>query len=130
MALVVLALLVAVAVPTYREHTTRARRTDAKLALLAAAAAQERHFLDGNAYAPNLAELGVGASSRQGHYALDVEAVSTVAFVLRATPAIGGAQEDDGPLRLDSMGDGSWDHDSDGVYGCTWEDALRYRPRC
>ncbi len=129
-AMVVLALIVAVAVPSYREHTIRARRTDAKLSLLAAAAAQERHFLDANAYAATLAELGVAGFSRQGHYALDVEAVSTVAFVLRATPAINGAQVDDGPFRLDSAGDGTWDHDSDGVYGCTWEDALRYRASC
>lgn len=128
--LVVLVLLVAVAVPTYREHTIRARRTDAKLSLLAVAAAQERHFLDANAYAVNLVELGVGGLSRGGHYALEVEAVSTVAFVLRATPVIGGAQMDDGPFRLDSTGDGTWDHDSDGAYGCSWQDALRYRPSC
>jgi type IV pilus assembly protein PilE len=77
-ALLVVAVLVAVAVPGYRAHVTRTQRTDATAALARVQAAQERHFLEYNRYAASLASappsgLGLPATSEAGFYDVALE---------------------------------------------------------
>ena len=51
--LAIVALLAAIAVPSYREYIIRSNRIDATSALLKIAAAQEKFFLQNNSYATN-----------------------------------------------------------------------------
>ena len=68
--IVIIGILASIAIPSYRTYLLRAQRTDATAALLRAAAAQEKCYLQNNRYATN-AELPAGrqqasASSRDG----------------------------------------------------------------
>jgi type IV pilus assembly protein PilE len=78
MALVVIALLSAVALPAYRQHQRQIRRTDAISALTSAQQLQERWRSSHNSYSAQLGSggLGLGTVSPAGHYQL---AASTAA---------------------------------------------------
>ena len=54
---VILSILVAIAYPNYREFAARAKRTEARAALLEIAAAQERFYLQNSRFG-DMAELG------------------------------------------------------------------------
>ena len=104
--LVVIAILAAVAVPSYQNHAFRARRTDGKDLLLRVALAEERHYTSFNRYADTLADLGFGSSeSERGWYTVAVvTARSAQAYTLSAMPR--GAQAGDAcaALTLDHTG--------------------------
>lgn len=110
-AVVIAAILMAIAVPSYRSYVQRTQRTEARQALTQARAAQERHFLQYNRYAaevapPPPAGLGLPAVTANGLYAVDVTLTAT-GYTLRATPVPGGGQQDDsrcGWLALDESG--------------------------
>ncbi len=53
-----LSLIVTVAIPNYREYAARAKRTEARAALLQIATNQERHYLQNNTYTEDMRELG------------------------------------------------------------------------
>jgi len=79
-ALALLGILVAIALPAYEESARRSRRSDATAALLLAAARQEQHMLDRGTYSADMVTLGYGADpavSPQGHY--EVEAAPCMA---------------------------------------------------
>jgi len=50
---VIVGLLAAIAVPSYRQYVIRTQRTDATVALLRLATAQEKFYLQNNTYADN-----------------------------------------------------------------------------
>ena len=56
--IVVLAIIIAVAYPNYREFAARAKRNEARAALLQIATNQERFYLNNQRYSDNLTELG------------------------------------------------------------------------
>ena len=89
--LVIIGILGAIAVPTYQQHTLRARRTEAKTALLQLAANQERHYLQHNTYTDDLAALGFAAGvSDRGIYTLSVPAADASGYEAAAVPTPGG----------------------------------------
>jgi type IV pilus assembly protein PilE len=55
---VIVGILAALAYPNYRQFVTRAKRNEAKAALLQIATMQERHYLQNNTYTQNLTLLG------------------------------------------------------------------------
>jgi type IV pilus assembly protein PilE len=65
MAVVVVAILAAIAYPSYQEHVAKSRRAEGKSALLKAAQVQERFFTDKNRYA-TLAELAPASGVTSG----------------------------------------------------------------
>ncbi len=76
--LLIVSILASVAYPSYRSYTRRAHRTEAKTALLQLQVAQEKYFLQNNAYAPtlNTDNLGLGYTSQtpetsNGYYTLN-----------------------------------------------------------
>lgn len=69
---VIVAILAAVAIPSYQNSVQKTRRADAKEALLSAAALQERYFFSKNAYANSVANLGVPSTSSEGHYTISI----------------------------------------------------------
>jgi type IV pilus assembly protein PilE len=88
---VVIAILAMVAVPSYRQYSIRAQRTEAKTALLQLATNQERFYLQNNTYTNNLAALGFpGGLSENGVYTLNVPLANAQTFQATATPTPGG----------------------------------------
>lgn len=75
---VIVAILAAVAIPSYQDSVRKTRRADAKEALMRIAALQERYFFTNNQYG-TLAQLGLTSttkvSSQEGFY--EVEIITT-----------------------------------------------------
>ena len=87
----VVGILAIVAVPSYRQYTIRAHRTEAKTALMRLATNQERFYLQNNTYTTDLVALGfVGGVSDQGVYTLAVPVADTDTFQANAVPTPGG----------------------------------------
>ena len=87
----IIAVLGMIAVPSYRQYTIRAQRTEAKTALLRIATNQERFYLQNNTYTNDLAALGFpGGLSENGVYTLAVPVANAQAFQATATPTPGG----------------------------------------
>jgi type IV pilus assembly protein PilE len=105
--IVVLAIVVGIAVPSYRNYVLRAHRADATAALLKVRAAQERFFLQNNRYAtdaelvanPNPGPgLGFNRNSEHGYFQLATGPDPTpgappASFQVTAT-ALGGQVQD------------------------------------
>ena len=73
--IVVLSVIVTVAIPNYREFAARAKRSEAKAALLQIATNQERHYLQNSTYTDDLTLLGFENDpqlSDSGSYVIDV----------------------------------------------------------
>jgi type IV pilus assembly protein PilE len=84
----VLAVLLALAVPGYRGHAARAERTDARAMLLRIAADQEAYFIRTGTYARSLQLLGFGSArptTGNGRYQLWVRTADVDHFIVRAT---------------------------------------------
>ena len=101
--IMVLGILAAIAIPTYRSYLIRAQRSDATSALLRVAAAQEKFYLQNNRYATD-DELDKGPpdglgidGSEHGYYQLSLDdgVDNTLAFTATAIPVAGGAQATD-----------------------------------
>lgn len=69
----IVAILAAVAYPSYTSHIRKARRTEAKAALLQIQVAQEKYFLQNNTYT-QIANLGLGATST--YYTISISPTS------------------------------------------------------
>jgi type IV pilus assembly protein PilE len=112
-AMSIVAILAASALPGLRHFVLRAHRFEAREALLSLAAAQERHYLEHHAYAdaPALARappqgLGIPATTANGWYSIAIEpGAGTEDFIATATAT--GSQSGDGEcasLSVDSAG--------------------------
>ena len=104
---VVVAILSAVAYPSYQAHIAASRRAEAKAALMEAAQYMEREFTQAGSYnAANLVSAGLSTLPRDGgaaYYQLVVNA-SGAAFTLTATPTGGMGGDECGVLMLDQLG--------------------------
>jgi type IV pilus assembly protein PilE len=90
---VVISILAAIAYPNYQEFTARAKRNEAKAALLRLAINQERFYLNNNSFTLNLAELGFGSAiTETGYYQIEVTAADTSNFSASATYLQGGSE--------------------------------------
>lgn len=87
--------LAAVAVPSYQQSLTNARRADAVSLLGRLQAAQERHRARHGLYTTDLPALGLGARSDQGFYTLALELQGPEAYRAVAVPAAGSPQAAD-----------------------------------
>jgi type IV pilus assembly protein PilE len=97
--LLLLAILSAIAVPSYQQAWQRARRSDAHLSLLRIHAQQERRYAQLQRYSAVLGHdseqgLGVGVVSEAGHYALSLK-LSDQGQHYRAIATARGAQQAD-----------------------------------
>lgn len=61
--IVIIGLMATIAYPQYREFAARAKRVEAKAALLQIAQQQERFYLSNNAFTNDMTNLGFSASS-------------------------------------------------------------------
>ncbi len=100
----IIAVLAAIAVPTYTSYLQRGRRADAKTALEQLRAAQEVFRAENGAYTNNFALLNAnwgGPPAKVGLYDITLVATATT-FTGTATPT--GSQASDGPLTIDQNG--------------------------
>ena len=105
---VIVGILAAIALPSYKNQIQKSRRSDAKSALVGAAGQMERYFTERGTYAT--ATLGSAPGSvypsttQNGYYTLSFSALSATSYTLRATPS--GAQVGDpcGNLTYDYLG--------------------------
>ena len=67
---VIVAILAAIALPSYQQHVQKSRRVDAKETLMRMATLQERHFFQESTYSATLAGMG-GDTSPEGWYKID-----------------------------------------------------------
>jgi type IV pilus assembly protein PilE len=77
-------ILSSVAYPSFVDQLTRARRSDAVVALNAAQLAQERWRANSTSYG-SLAEIGVPGVSSAGHYALQVASNTATGYEVLAS---------------------------------------------
>ncbi len=105
--MIIVGVLAAIAIPTYRSYVMRSQRTDAKEALLALATQQEKFYLQCNMYAdaignaPSCAGAGTlqgAATSQNGWYTL-VTNGDAVSYTATATAAVGENQFQDEACR-------------------------------
>ncbi|HTP47185.1 MAG TPA: type IV pilin protein [Casimicrobiaceae bacterium] len=105
-AVVIVGVLAAIALPSYQNQIHKTRRSDAKSALVGAAGQMERYFTERGTYAT--ATLGSGgvypSSTQNGYYTLSFANLGATSYKLKATPA--GAQVGDtcGALTYDDQG--------------------------
>jgi len=98
-----IAVLGAVAIPSYRNYAQRAQRSEASAALLRLAANQERFYLTANTYTTNVALLGFATGQTEtGLYAINVNPANAATFTATATPVLGAGQAAD--ARCQSFG--------------------------
>src|SRR5688500_14358464 len=100
----VIGTLAAIAVPTYRRYLIRSQRSEAKIALMQLQTAQEKFYLQNNAYTSNITNatngtppgLGLSNTSETGKYTISVATANAdQTFAATATPRSGGGQTDD-----------------------------------
>lgn len=109
---VIVAILAAIAYPSFTQYVLRSHRTAAKTALHDMASRQERYFTTHNTYATTLADLGYppGASvpvpdASNHYYDLGISAATATTYTLQAAPA--GPQANDaecGTFTLNELG--------------------------
>ena len=114
--MVVLAILASIAVPSYRSYMLRTNRTDAKSALMQLQAAQEKFYLQNNAYTDKVTAkaadggLGLLDTTSHGFYQLGVTlkkigGVDGQGYTATATPITGKGQSDDAKCATFSIDD-------------------------
>lgn len=111
---VIIAILITVALPSYQGSLQKGRRSDAMSGLLDAANRQQQFMLDRNTYTLNMTDLGYAANPRtseEGYYSISVAACTggsiATCYTLTARPVAGSPQGDDArctTFSLDSFG--------------------------
>jgi type IV pilus assembly protein PilE len=94
--LAIAGILSSVAYPGFTKVLQKARRSDAKVALMTLHLAQERHRSDHMSYA-SMADLGVATTSASKHYNLNVVSTSDTGFKAQAIAT--GSQATDASCR-------------------------------
>jgi type IV pilus assembly protein PilE len=138
--IVILAIIVGIAYPSYRNYTVQTRRSDAQSALTQTANRQEKFFSSCSRYTTTLVGgsmsdctaggLGFANSdSPDGHYQVTIAGTTiagtgtiATAFTATATPKAGGLQVGNGALRIDSTGVKQWDKNNDNSFSAKWTD--------
>ena len=125
-AIVLIGVLAAVALPTYNSQVTKGRRADCQGSMVAFAQSMEKYYAVNFTYA-GAADGGgdTGAPAATLHpsrcplggnafYNLSITAADAGSYTLRATPVSGGPQDGDGILEVNSLGQRLWDRNNDG----------------
>jgi type IV pilus assembly protein PilE len=89
----ILSILVAVGYPQYQDFSVRAKRSEARAALLRLAINQERFYVNNNTFTADLTRLGFStspATTATGSYRVQVTAAGVTNFTATATYLPGG----------------------------------------
>jgi type IV pilus assembly protein PilE len=121
--LAIIAILAAIAVPSYQNSLDRGRRADGREMLQRIAAAQERFYTNRNTYTDDLttaAGLNLGtADSEAGHYTIAIVVpAGGQSYTLTATPQ--GVQADDACANLTVNNVGARGYSGSETNGSCW----------
>ena len=134
-ALVVAAILLAVAFPSYRDHVRRGARSSGQQFLTDIAQRQEPYFLDQRQYASALGSGAGGLNTTMApdvaaNYQAPVFAVDNTAtpptFTISLAPIAAGAMGGDGTLIINNLQQRWREIDGNAIFDtndCRWEDA-------
>jgi len=103
----IVAVLAAIAYPSYSSYLVKSNRAAAQAHLMDLAQAEQQYFADSRSYANTVAGLNMttpGNVSSKYTVSIAVDAGPPASFTLTATPVAGTAQAADGALTLDSAG--------------------------
>ena len=89
----IVAILAAIAYPSYQNQIRKSHRAEGKAALLEIQVAQEKFFLAANAYATTLGALNRSATTEHGYYNIALSNLTATTYTATATPA--GSQTSD-----------------------------------
>ena len=115
-AIVIVAILAAIALPIYEHQIQESRRASAKSSLLDVAAAEEKYFSTNNTYTNSLANPGYAAtanntldipSATEDYYQIQISTASNTSFTATATPVNAQATDDCGEYVVNAMGNQS-----------------------
>jgi len=103
----IVAILVAIAYPSYTQYVARGARSEAHAALLRVSNLQEQYYLDNRVYAEDMTNLGLSADpfvTENGHY--QVDSSGTTNFTATATAKGVQASRDSacGTIRITDTG--------------------------
>jgi type IV pilus assembly protein PilE len=120
-AVIVIAILTAIAYPSYKSHLMRGYRNAGKQFLADVAQRQEQYLLDQRQYAPTLAALNMTVpaevAARYQAPAFTVPAGATPpTYSISLAPAATGIMTGDGALIINSLGQRWRDTNSNGTY--------------
>jgi type IV pilus assembly protein PilE len=117
----IVAILAAIAYPSYSNFAYRTRRADGRELLMRIAAAQERFYTNRNTYATTIGALNVGGASEKGYYTVADPAVANAGqtYILTATPIDIQANDTCGKLEVNNIGTKTAPDDS-GLNGKCW----------
>ena len=127
----VIAILAAIAFPSYQDSLRKSRRTDAKNALTQAMANMERYYTEKNTYVTTICGgtpvicpgscAGAACTSTEKNYTIDLTPVPTAnTFTIEATP-VPGPQAVDGKMNINQANKKFHDMNNDGTYNTTTE---------
>jgi type IV pilus assembly protein PilE len=120
-ALIIVGILAAIAVPSYSSYQVRSARAVAQKELLEMAALQEKIYLNSSAYTTSVSAVYTGQSSgglgsaqtNDGKYNFSCNACTAQSFELQAAPVAGKAQAGDGCILIRENGVRQWHAGSD-----------------
>lgn len=116
----IIAIVAAIALPSYRQHIIRSSREAAQIELLDLASLQEKIYLNSNAYATNIttayngtAAGGLGKTTGKtsdGKYNLTISPSTGTSqtYTITAAPVPGKGQDSDGNLSINQDGQRTW----------------------
>lgn len=112
-ALAIVAILTAIAYPSYRDYVIRSSRTAAQNELVELSSIQEKIYLNSNAYSSSITAAYTGTAagglgktsgtSDDGKYTLTVASPGQ-SYTISATPVAGSTQQNDGAFSISSNG--------------------------
>lgn len=106
-AIAIVAILVSVALPSYREYTRRSVRAEAQAYMMAVAARQQQFLVDTRAYAATVSAVGVTMPSNvSAAYTVSMPTPGTAppSFTLTLTPSGGQVGDACGALSINHSG--------------------------
>jgi len=124
-AIVIVAILVAIAIPSYRNYIVRTKRVDAQTQLIDIAHQLQRYKIANFTYTKTggvpitLADIGRSSNinnSGQSLYTLQLTDVTANTWTLIANPVNNSSQVNDGSIYLNSRGQKCWEK---GASSCT-----------
>jgi type IV pilus assembly protein PilE len=92
-ALTIISILLAIAVPMYKNYILAGHRAEAYQALLQLEQREQRYYLFNNTYASSTSTLNVGSLSNTGLYSLSISSATTTGYT--ATAIASGSQTSD-----------------------------------
>ena len=91
---VIISILAAIAIPSYRQYVLKGHRSEATRALQDLASRQENYYFSNNEYTDNLADLGASGDIAGVYFTVAIPSASSSVYQITATAQ--GTQTQDG----------------------------------